>query len=57
MIITVKLSDAHLVQGEKVWHDHRTGRACVKVSAGEKIVGDYVPSLFDGKDETILPFE
>lgn len=55
--ITIKLSDQHIVRGEEVWHNRRTGRACVKVEPGGQIVGDYVPSLFDDKDESILPFE
>ena len=56
-IITIKLSDEHQIQGEEVWHNHRTGRACVKVEPGGQIVGEYVPKLTDDKDESILPFE
>ena len=51
--ITVKTTDVDLVQGEKVWHNQRDGRACVRVNSGKLVVGDYVDSLFGDDDENL----
>ena len=55
-IISVKQSDQHISQGEWLWGPDANGIACLMLE-GVSVVGIYVPSLWDDKDESILPFE
>ena len=55
-IISVEQADHIIAQGPCLWGPDENNVAAIEID-GEEIVGTYVPSLFDDKDESILPFE
>ena len=55
-IICVEQADHIIAQGPQLWGPDENGCAAVEID-GQEVVGIYVPSLFDDKDESILPFE
>lgn len=54
--ISVEQSNHIIAQGPCLWGPDENGVAAVEID-GKEVVGNYIPSLFDDKDETILPFE
>ena len=55
-IISVEQADHIIAHGPRLYGPDENGVAAVEID-GAEVVGVYVPSLWDDKDESILPFE